>query len=178
MREKSSKFVLAIIIIFISMLIASAILIAWNSKSKISFAKSADTKVGQYMTILGKTSRSKPVVSNEGLSRYPVYGTNLTNTTEEERQGIIDESNYLLASSSTYDSMDAEGNLYLNGSPTGQKLYKHTASVGMYYGDVDDDEPAIIKQISISPRPLGNYITGLYAPAGEVIKMSPTLTEQ
>lgn len=171
MREKSSKFVLSIIIIFISMLIASAILIAWNSKSKISFAKSADTKVGQYMTILGKTSRSKPVVSNEGLSRYPVYGTNLTNTTEDERQEIIDESNYLLASSSTYDSMDAEGNLYLNGSPTGQKLYKHTASVGMYYGDVDDDEPAIIKQISISPRPLGNYITGLYAPAGEVIKI-------
>ena len=138
-----------------------------------------NSKVGQSMEVLGTVPRKIPEqTSNGGLSRYPVYATTLTNMTTEEKQALLDEDASLRASSSTYDSMDSEGNLYLNGQATGEKLYKHTASVGMYYDDVDDDEVAVIKRISVSPRPLGNYITGLYAPAGEVIKMSPTLTEQ
>lgn len=138
-----------------------------------------NSKVGQSMEVLGTVSRKIPEqTSNGGLSRYPVYATTLTNMTTEEKQALLDEDASLRASSSTYDSMDSEGNLYLNGQATGEKLYKHTASVGMYYGDVDDDEVAVVKRISVSPRPLGNYITGLYAPAGEVIKMSTTQTEQ
>ena len=170
MKEKSSKFILAIIIVLVGILVAAGILIGWNHKSQVSFSQSVNSKVGQEMKVLGTTERTLPEVSNEGLSRYPVYGTAL-GTTTEERDQLIEESSYLLASSSTYDSMDENGNLYLNGEPTGRKLYKHTASAGMYYGDVDDNEPAVIKQISISPRPLGNYITGLYAPTGEVIKI-------
>ena len=170
MKVKSSKFILVTVIFLVAILTVAGILIGWNFKSKVSFAESANTKVGQSMKVIGEVERSLPEVSNEGLSRYPVYGTALGTTTEERNQ-IIKENNDLLASDSTYDSMDENGNLYLNGEPTGRKLYKHTAAVGMYYGDVDDNEPAVIKQISISPRPLGNYITGLYAPAGEVIKI-------
>ncbi len=68
--------------------------------------------------------------------------------------------------------MDAEGNLYLNGEPTGNKLYKHSASVGMYMGDVSDSEPAIVKNVTLRHRAANSYnLTGLYAPAGEVIKI-------
>lgn len=41
----------------------------------------------------------------------------------------------------------------------------------MYEGDVKNDEPAIIKRLTIRPRNSGNHITGLYAPAGEVVKI-------
>ena len=119
---------------------------------------------------LGTVPRRIPEVSNGGLEKYPVYGKTLS-ATQEEKQAIIDENNGLCASSSTYDSMDAEGNLYLAGEPTGNVLYKHSASAGMYEGDVSDAEPAVVKRITIRPRGNGNHITGLYAPAGEVIKI-------
>lgn len=170
MKGKSSKFILVPVIFLVVILIVAGILICWNYKSQVSFSESANTKVGQSMKVIGNVERTLSEVSNEGLSRYPVYGTALGTTTEERNQ-IIKENDYLLASTSTYDSMDENGNLYLSGKPTGRKLYKHTAATSMYYGDVDDNEPAVIKQISISPRPLGNYITGLYAPAGEVVKI-------
>ena len=43
----------------------------------------------------------------------------------------------------------------------------------MYLGDVDDSEAGIIKKLTFSPRSYGRYynVTGVYAPAGEVIKI-------
>ena len=128
------------------------------------------SKVSMTAEYLGTVERQHPEVKDEGLEKYPVYGTNLS-ATDEEKQAILDENAKLNASSTTYDSMDEFGNLYLNGEATGKKLYKHTASVGMYEGNVSDDEPAIIKRLTIKSRSYGNHITGLYAPAGEVIKI-------
>ena len=128
------------------------------------------SKVGMSAEYLGTAERRLPEVSDGGLSRYPAYGVGFSATTEE-KQAIIDENTALNASASTYDSMDAEGSLYLNGERTSGRLYKHTAAAGMYEGDVSDTEPALIKRISIQPRSGGNHITGLYAPAGEVIKI-------
>lgn len=127
---------------------------------------------------LGEVQRRKPLVKNEGLERYPTYGTTLANATTEEKLAIIAENNALLASSTTYDSMDELGNLYLNGKPTGKQLYKHMASENMYFGNVDDNEPAIIKQVTYKPRDgyKGINLTGVYAPAGEVIKI--TMSEE
>ncbi|MCH5179603.1 MAG: M60 family metallopeptidase [Erysipelotrichales bacterium] len=130
-----------------------------------------NTHVGQTMKVIGNVERTIPEVSNEGLTRYPTYGTSLPNITDNEKDAILSEDQLLRASSTTYDSMDKDGNYYLNSVATGKKLYKHTASENMYYGSVSDDEPAVIKEIQINPRPLGNYITGLYAPAGEIIKI-------
>lgn len=131
-------------------------------------------KVTYAAKYLGEIERNKPLVKNEGLERYPVYGTTLANATLEEKKAIIAENDSLMASNSTYDSMDEEGNLYLNGVATGKKLYKHTASEGMYFGDVDDNEKAIIKQVTYKPRNgyKGINVTGVYAPAGEVVKIS------
>ena len=51
-----------------------------------------------------------------------------------------------------------------------RQLYKHTASVGFYLGDVADSEPAITKKITLSNRGYTSYnVTGVYAPAGEVL---------
>lgn len=117
------------------------------------------------------------------------------------RAALIDESDYLTAygtrnnsgngnnGAGTYNMMDENGYLYFvsNGTKTQAKyddgtprqLYKHTAAVGMYYGgindanpDLSDDEPGIIKQVTLRPRGYGSYsVTGVYAPAGEVIKI-------
>ncbi len=130
----------------------------------------SNSKVGYSAEYLGTVARKTPEVSNGGLEQYPVYGTTLAVSGTEEKEAIIAEANSLKAGS-TYDSMDKDGNLYLNGESTGLKLYKHSASVGMYYGDVSDDEPALIKRIHLQARTYGNLITGLYAPAGEVVKI-------
>lgn len=129
------------------------------------------TKVGYSAEYLGTTDRRLPEVLDGGLERYPQYGVTLSNATAEEKSAILSENASLCASASTYDGMDADGNLYLNGAATGNKLYKHSASVGLYEGDVSDDEPAIIKRITMQARPTGNHLTGLYAPAGEVVKI-------
>lgn len=47
----------------------------------------------------------------------------------------------------------------------------------MYYGDVSDDEPAVSKKITYVTRTYGNHITGLYAPAGEIIKIKMTVAD-
>lgn len=53
-----------------------------------------------------------------------------------------------------------------------RRLYKHKASIGHYYGNVEENEKGVIKKLIISPRGYNSYsVTGLYAPAGEVIKI-------
>ncbi|MDE6667075.1 MAG: M60 family metallopeptidase [Clostridia bacterium] len=147
------------------------------------------TKVGYSSATVGTVQRNKPVegVKNEGLSSgYPKYGSTLSLTTEQ-KTAIIAENRKLTANgtwvdssgrtSGSYDKMDENGYLYKtdgtkpgNGVP--EQLYKHTASVGLYGGNVSDDEPGIVKQVTLRPRGYSSYsVTGVYAPAGEVIKI-------
>lgn len=129
------------------------------------------TKVGYSAEYLGTVPRHLPETGNGGLERYPQYGVTLSGATEEEKSAILAENAAICASAGTYDSMDEDGNLYLSGVSTGKKLYKHTASVGLYEGNVSDDEAAVVKRITMQARPAGNHLTGLYAPAGEVIRL-------
>mgnify|MGYP002521004722 CR=1 FL=1 len=144
-----------------------------DNYQKVEIQDTFNGKVSQSFSFGEEVSRNIPTsISNEGKnSRYPTYGTSLNSITDEEKDNLIAEANLIRASDSTFDSMDCEGNLYLNGEQTGKKLYKHTASVGMYYGDVSDDEPAVTKTITVQANEVRNYITGLYAPAGEVVKI-------
>ena len=130
-------------------------------------------KVLQWQKTLGEVKRNIPKsVSSEGLNpRYPTYGTSLSGITDEEKDALLKESSLLIASDTTYDAMDENGNLFLGGEPTGKTLYKHASAAGMYYGDVSDDEPAVCEQITVNAIEQRNYVTGLYAPAGEVIKI-------
>ncbi len=122
---------------------------------------------------------------------YPVYGKTLSSvigTTDDKkamRNALIAESNYLCATGTAnagagggYTRMDARGFLYngdepaLDGKGKQRRLYKHTAADGMYLGNVADTEQAIIKQVTMRPRGYNGYgVTGVYAPAGEVIKI-------
>ena len=147
--------------------------------TQLEFDKKSHYKVQQSMNTLGTINRRIPSISNEGLcTRYPVYGTELKDLTDEERTNLYTESALLLAKNNdsnsengTYNSMDKDGNLYLDGVATGKRLYKHTASTNMYFGEVSDTEKAVIEKITINAKEDRNYITGLYAPAGEVIKI-------
>lgn len=148
------------------------------------------TKVGYNAEYLGTVERKIPAESkNEGLVErgeipaYPRYGYTVGMTTAQ-KDAIINEASWTLPTvntrigsdgypRNTYNKMDANGKLYLNGVDTGRTLYKHTAAAGMYYGDVSDSEPGIVKRVTFNPRGYlrGYGITGLYAPAGEVIKI-------
>ena len=150
------------------------------------------TSVGYNAEYLGTVERHIPTaeqVTDEGLissgtiSAYPKFGYTQPYT-DAQKTAVIRESSYLCAkptrnASGTYDKMDAEGRLYLSdGTPVldkdGQqrKLYKHTASEGLYLGNVSDEEQAVVKRITLRHRSYESYsVTGLYAPAGEVIKI-------
>ena len=133
---------------------------------------------------------------------YGSTPTGITGVEEDKvnaRNAIISESSYLCAwgtaganrggeaTPDKYTWMDKDGWLYrgtrtepvksLVKTSTGygtqqRQLYKHTASVGLYLGDVSDDEPGIVKQVTLRPRGYSSYsVTGVYAPAGEVVKI-------
>lgn len=146
------------------------IMITVGCDKQESFDYSNEGKVLQSHEIIGNVKRDIPEISNEGLNKYPEYNVAFQGSLEE-KEAVANENKLLNASNSTYDSMDEHGNLYLNGNAINRKLYKHSASVDLYGGNVTDSEKAVIKKINITPRALGNYITGLYAPAGEVIKI-------
>lgn len=126
-------------------------------------------KIGQSFKLLGTVARQHPEESNEASPAYPTYGTSIPNITDEQKDALLAESSYLRSSSTTYDSMDKDGNLYLNEEKLDRKLYKHTTASNNYYGSPDSNELAVIKEITTEARPGGNHLTGLYAPAGEVI---------
>lgn len=175
-QKRTSKYIFLIALALALIVVGMFFALYGSTETKgeeIAFERTLAGKVGQQSVTLGTTARNIPTsTSNEGLNeRYPTYGTSLADITDEEKDNILAEDALLRVSGGTYDSMDAEGNLYLNGSATGRKLYKHTSSVGMYYSDVDDNEPAVIEQVTISTNEVRNYVTGLYAPAGEVIKI-------
>lgn len=114
-------------------------------------------------------SRNIPTQSqNEGIStKYPTYGTDME-FSEEERAKLFEENRLLFEG---YDSMDADGNLYNGGVATGRKLYKHTAAENNYLGNVSNTEKAVVQTVTVCSTEQRNFITGLYAPAGEVVKI-------
>ncbi|MCH5153571.1 MAG: M60 family metallopeptidase [Clostridiales bacterium] len=142
----------------------------------------ATTEVGFYGTVTKQVARNKPVAGTRdgGLASYPVYGTNYKGGVAQDE--IISESSFLTATGTAnaggggYTWMDENGFLYsgTRAEPveTGRQLYKHTAAVGNYHGDVNDSESGVEKVVTIRPRGYNSYsVTGIYAPAGEVIKI-------
>ncbi|MDE7336600.1 MAG: M60 family metallopeptidase, partial [Clostridia bacterium] len=153
------------------------------------------TVVGYYGKQISTVKRVKPVseIKNEGLPAYPTYGYTLSSVIgsnhDADRQALINESSYLTATGTwnggggNYTWMDKDGYLYRGTTsepiPTvdtqskHRQLYQHTSSVGMYFGDVADSEPGVVKEMTFRPRSYtrGYNVTGLYAPAGEVIKI-------
>ncbi len=163
-----------------------ALVLVLRGGKEYTYAYQSATLVRYDSEELGTVERKIPqTMRNEGLEQgYPKYGYT-QNLTTEQKLLVISESSYLCTrstanASGTYDKMDQNGFLYLtDGTPVTdtngahRQLYKHTAAEGMYLGDVADSEPGIIKRITLYPRAYTSYydVTGLYAPAGEVIKL-------
>ena len=116
-----------------------------------------------------RTVQSMGEVQNEGVI-LPLYGGDAKESTEEYNK-VIEENKKLNTGENTYDEIDENGKLYLKGVDTGNVLYRHPFSNGLYGGNIRDDEKTVIKTITINPISNTNYITGLYAPPGEVIKI-------
>ncbi|MDE5721419.1 MAG: M60 family metallopeptidase [Clostridia bacterium] len=134
-----------------------------------------------------------------GYTLQNVIGS--TDDKKQARAALINESDYLTAygtrnnsgngnnGDASYTWMDENGYLYSGSTAdpvqaveadgtTHRQLYKHTAAEGMYFDGfnnsepLSDSEPGIVKQVTIRPRGYGSYsVTGVYAPAGEVIKI-------
>ena len=177
------KVILALAAIFLAALTGGIYTMPLNvSAATADYNKyPANTKVGYYAEYKGTVERKKPEVKNEGgTALFPKYGTTLygPNSNSAERLNLRGENLRLISAGLSginnclYDSIDKDGNLYLNGEQTGGALYKHTAAADMYYGNVSETEDRIVKQISYKSRTYGNLITGLYAPAGEVISLT------
>lgn len=180
MKKKTLIIINSILITLVIALVSLALIIIFqkldanaNEYYKLNLSKSFYGKVNEYTETIGTVERNIPTESsNEGLNaRYPVYGSSLPNVTDEEKDNLLRESSLLYASNSTFDAIDEKGNLLLNGVKTGEKLYKHTAADNMYYGNVSDDEQAVIEKITITANEPRNYATGIYAPPGELIKI-------
>ena len=125
----------------------------------------------EYSKDLDYVDRNIPIeIKYEEVNEQISYGGDNT-ALDEKYEEILAENNKLVASSSTYDEIGSDGKLYLNGEYIGRDLYKHVFSVGLYGGNVSDDEKAVKKVIKLNPASSTNYITGLYAPPGEVIKV-------
>ncbi len=200
--EVSRKQMAIVLAVIAGVIIVTLILgIALGVKSCSNFSKTFRYEytnasvVGFSSKTLGETDRYKPVkeIKNEGLPAYPKYGYTLKEVLGEEnayrRDELIYESSYLTATGTWnggkggFTWMDEEGRLYsgtrANPQPTlgkdgvQRQLYQHTVSVGMYFGDVSDNEPGVIKEVTMRPRQYtrGYNVTGVYAPAGEVIKI-------
>lgn len=174
MKKKKIISIICVVLFFLASFATLIVKLALDidTDEKLNINACFNGKIGQWSQDVGTCDRVIPSeTSNEGLNdRYPTYGSNLS-FTDEEKDNILAENAKILAGETTYDAMDKDGNLYLKGTATGKKLYKHTASEGMYYGDVSDSEKAIIRKITISPREVRNFVTGLYAPAGEIVKI-------
>ena len=76
------------------------------------------------METIGKYNRTVPTeTKDEGLlGKYPSYGTGWEITDDDVKAKLFEEDALLRASSSTYDSMDVDGNLYLSGVAVGSKI--------------------------------------------------------
>ncbi|MDE6411550.1 MAG: M60 family metallopeptidase [Clostridia bacterium] len=172
-----------------------------EAKESFSYDYAGNSIVGTSFKNVGTVDKIvKPVaeMKNEGLPNYPAYGKSLNSVLgsgEDKvaaRNKLIKESVYVASSNTShnsgasphpYNKIDAEGKLwYFNNNTTTASvddegnqrvLYAHTASNGLYGGNVSDTEPRIIKEVTMRPRSYNSYycVTGLYAPAGEVIKI-------
>ncbi len=120
-------------------------------------------------------ARNALIIESEYLAAYGTRGANNDGKpNDEDKYTWMDKDGYLFRGTVSAPVPAKKITAITNGvkaySDEQRQLYKHTAAVGMYLGDVADNEPAITKRITLSNRGYTSYnVTGVYAPAGEVL---------
>ena len=174
MRKRNIILIVLLIVVIMGLGVGVTFLLRKDEKlQQLKINNKSSWKIEQSMETLGSVDRKIPSeLKNEGLCEmYPKYNGELSGLSDEEKTNLYAEDKLLRTGTNTYNSMDSDGNLYLDGVSINRKLYKHTASAGMYLGDVADNENGVIQKVTICQNEDRNYITGVYAPAGEVIKI-------
>ena len=126
-----------------------------------------------FLEIQSQVQVDRPTITDfscEDVNLKISYGGD-NSAIDSKYQEILAENNKLIASSSTYDEIGSDGKLYLNGNYINRNLYKHVFSDGLYGQNPSSTEKAVKKVMKINPASSTNYVTGLYAPAGEVVKV-------
>ncbi len=123
---------------------------------------------------LTEIDRNLPTLTTDNkLSSYPAYNNTITDSTLKNKIYAENEEFH------NFDYLDANGYYYLNGITTGQSLFKHTAADNMYSTSLSDTQKAVVKDMHVTNWGYnstengfcGSITTGLYAPAGEIIKI-------
>ena len=131
----------------------------------------------EYSRIITNVERNIPTTYGyEEVNIEIKYGGD-NKAIDDKYDEILAENNKLIPSSTTYDEIGSDGKLYLKKNFQNRKLYKHIFSKGLYGGDVSNNEKAVKKVIKINPISTTNYITGLYAPPGEIITIEISQTD-
>lgn len=202
-KEKWTTFGVTLGILVLLLIVPIAVVFGALRYPRQVFAQSFSNlkKVGYETEILATYDRTPPtemkdegLVSNGTISAYPTYahtpaGVLGGGADQVAKRNAIIAENWALCSintrvgsdgypRNTYNRMDKDGNLFLNDVPyvkngNEMKLYKHTGAQGMYLGEIDPKEKAVVKKLTFAPRGYtrGYNVTGVYAPAGEVIKV-------
>ncbi|MDE7071135.1 MAG: M60 family metallopeptidase, partial [Clostridia bacterium] len=197
--KKIILIVVSVLLVFLTILILVLSLRACGAnKTPYVNAYKNVTQVGMSSEVIGKVDRFKPVegvtdgglVNNGTISNYPKWGYT-TSYTEAQKNAILAENRSLCGRLTTntggvYTYMDENGYIFdgtrsdplplYDASGKQRQLYQHTGSVGLYMGNVSDDEQAVVKSFTFRKRSYSSYYdaTGLYAPAGELIKIQLT----
>ena len=100
----------------------------------------------------GPGVRKLPTVKSGGLEAYPIYmnTTSFDKNYPELKESVTKEAKKLVTSNTSFDAINSQGQLVLNGKKKKRFLYKHVASIGNYLGDISNDEPAVIYQIYVN----------------------------
>ncbi len=120
-------------------------------------------------------ARNALIAESTYLAAYGTRGANNDGKgNDSDKYTWMDKDGYLFRGSVSNPVKAMEIESYSGGVKTytdvQRRLYKHTASVGLYLGDVSDSEPAIAKTLTLTNRGYTSYsVTGVYAPAGEVL---------
>ncbi len=118
-------------------------------------------------------SRQTPISDNT-TALYSIPGNGVIISTASEKTAIIDESDEIF----NYDSLDKDGYYYVNGVNTAVSLFKHRGADNQVASYLEDDtavKKTITLRNSIYPVTESTSLvtpvnmTGLYAPAGELI---------
>ena len=148
MRKRNIILIVLLIVVIMGLGVGVTFLLRKDEKlQQLKINNKSSWKIEQSMETLGSVDRKIPSeLKNEGLCEmYPKYNGELSGLSDEEKTNLYAEDKLLRTGTDTYNSMDSDGNLYLDGVSINRKLYKHTASAGMYLGDVADNEKGVIQ---------------------------------
>ncbi len=171
------------IILSITCLLLAFSLSSCSKNSSINYNQldSDTTTSSEYnkfiVTNLNAVQRQSDVIADTGFtSLYEIPGNGVIESTSSKKTAILSENTNIL----NYDKLDEEGKYYLNDVYQTNSLFKHRSADSQVATYLLDDTAVtktmfirnnIYQETAVEKKYNPVNITGLYAPAGELIKV-------